>query len=177
MTELTWIDWVLLVVMTSSTLLAVLRGFVHEITGVALWVLALFGAYKLGPFVAAPLSDFLIPPLPEIIGFILIALFTLLLGRLIRATLKELVTASGAAPLDKFLGGIFGMMRGVAISVIIAVLIALTPLPNERVWQVAWSRPFLEFSLVVANPWLPSFISSRVADPDRSSARLTGLSS
>ena len=92
----------------------------------------------------------------------LVLLVVLLLGKLVRMALKELVTASGGAAVDRFLGGLFGIARGIAISVALAVLISLTPLPTDRAWQKAWFRPMLEYSLSVANPWLPEFLTIRM---------------
>lgn len=93
--ELTWIDWLLLVVLVSSTLLAILRGFVQEITGVAIWAVALLAAYKLYGYAAAPLAEILSEPLPQVLGFVGVVLLVLLLGKMVRLALKELVTASG----------------------------------------------------------------------------------
>ena len=160
--SLTWIDWVLLVVLASSTLLAVLRGFVQEITGVAVWSVALLAAYQLYDYPARALADLVTEPLAQVLGFVVITLLVLLLGKLVRLALKELVTASGGVAIDRFLGGIFGFARGIAISVALAILISLTPLPADRAWQKAWFRPVLEYSLATANPWLPEFLTVRM---------------
>lgn len=160
--HLTWIDWVLLVVLASSTLLAVLRGFVQEITGVVIWSVALIAGYQLYAFPAQALTGLVTEPIPQVLGFILVVLLVLLIGKLVRMALKELVTASGGAAIDRFLGGIFGIARGLAISVALAVLISLTPLPADRAWQKAWFRPMLEYSLWIANPWLPEFLTVRM---------------
>ena len=160
--ELTWIDWLLLVVLVSSTLLAILRGFVQEITGIAIWAIALLAAYKLYGYAAAPLTELLSEPLPQVLGFVAVVLLVLLLGKMVRLALKELVTASGGVAIDRFLGGLFGIARGLALSVALAVLISLTPLPADRAWQKAWFRPLLEYSLAVANPWLPEFLTTRM---------------
>jgi membrane protein required for colicin V production len=160
--HLTWIDWVLLVVLASSTLLAVLRGFVQEITGVVIWSVALIAAYQLYDFPAQALTGLVTEPIPQVLGFVLIVLLVLLIGKLVRLALKELVTASGGAAIDRFLGGLFGVARGLAISVALAVLISLTPLPADRAWQNAWLRPMLEYSLSIANPWLPEFLTVRM---------------
>lgn len=160
--QLTWIDWVLIVVLASSTLLAILRGFVQEITGLVIWSGALIAAYQLFDYPAQALAGLVTDPLPQVLGFVLVVLVVLLLGKLVRMALKELVTASGGAAIDRFLGGLFGIARGIAISVVLAVLISLTPLPTDRAWQKAWFRPMLEYSLSVANPWLPEFLTIRM---------------
>jgi membrane protein required for colicin V production len=160
--QFTWIDWVLVVVLASSTLLAILRGFVQEITGLVIWSVSLIAAYQLYEFPAQAMTGLVTEPLPQVLGFVLVVLVVLLLGKLVRMALKELVTASGGAALDRFLGGLFGIARGIAISVALAVLISLTPLPTDRAWQKAWFRPMLEYSLSVANPWLPEFLTIRM---------------
>ena len=165
MTDTTWIDIVLLVVMLASTLLSFLRGLVQEVASLAVWVLALIGASKLAGIAAEPFAGVLSDPIRMTLGFVLVFLIVLLLGKLVTMALKELVSATGGSVLDRLLGSLFGFARGLIILTVLAVLAAMTPLPKQKAWQQAVSRPLLEMSIRVAAPWLPNFIASRVSIP------------
>jgi membrane protein required for colicin V production len=160
--ELTWIDWVALVVILCSTLLSLLRGLMLEVASLAVWVLAIVAGSRLARYVADPLKEWLAEPLALTLGFLLIVLVVLLLGRLVTLTLKEIVRASGASVLDRLLGAVFGALRGLVIMAVLAVLGAMTPLTAQPEWQRAYSRSALEWSIQVLTPWMPSFVSSRI---------------
>lgn len=160
--ELSWIDWVALVVVASSTLLSLLRGLLHEVASLAIWVLAIVAGSRLAHLVADPLKEWMAEPLALTLGFLIILVVILMLGRLVTLTLKELVKAAGASLLDRVMGAVFGAFRGVLVMAVLAVLGAMTPLPNEPAWQKAYVRPALEWSVKVLTPWMPSFVSSRI---------------
>jgi len=162
MHELTWIDWVALVVVLSSTLLSLLRGLLHEVASLAVWVLAIVAGSRLAHFVADPLKEWMAEPLALTLGFLIILVLILLLGRLVTRTLQELVKASGASVLDRIMGAVFGAFRGLVIMGVLAVLGAMTPLTLQPAWQRAHVRPALEWSIQVLTPWMPSFVSSRI---------------
>ena len=95
---------------------------------------------------------------------ILIVVF--LVSRLVILSLKETVVYFGGGPIDKFLGAIFGTIRGTIIIITLALLGAMTALPNENAWKNAKSRSFLESSVYCINPFLPEFFRSKIILPE-----------
>lgn len=163
--QMTWIDWVVVVMVGASVLLSLLRGLVQELASLAVWVVALIGATRLAGLGAEPLSFIESEPLRLTLGFILVFVIILVMGRLIGLALKELVTATGATTIDRLLGSVFGLARGLVIVTVLAVLGAMTSLPTQPAWQAAASRPLLESSIHLAAPWLPEFVSTRLSFP------------
>ncbi|MEY4082804.1 MAG: putative colicin production protein [Pseudomonadota bacterium] len=165
MAESTWIDIVFVVVLLASTLLSFLRGLVQEVASLAIWVLALVGGSKLASLAAEPFAELLSEPIRLTLGFVLVFLLILLLGRLVSMALRELMKATGATVLDRLLGSLFGLARGLIIMAVLAVLAAMTSLPGQPAWTQSLSRPVLDWSIRLAAPWLPDFVASRVSIP------------
>ncbi|MEK9811926.1 MAG: CvpA family protein [Bordetella sp.] len=162
MLALTWIDWVFLVVTASSTLLAFLRGLVHEVLALASWVVAFIAASQLAGYASEPLPHIFTEPVRLAMAFAIVFFITLFIGRFVSYALKELVAVSGVQGFNRFLGAFFGFGRGLLIMSVLAVLAALTSLPSDSAWQNAWSKPVLELSVQVISSWLPSYLSDRI---------------
>lgn len=160
--QFTWIDGVVIAVIASSALLSIARGLVKEIASLAVWVLALVGASRLAHYVADALPQWLSAPIQQTLGFLIVLVLILVLGRLITTALKELIGAVGMGTIDRVLGMFFGLARGGIIVVVLAVLAAMTSLPAQAAWQKAKTRQFLEFGIRTATPWLPSEIEERL---------------
>jgi membrane protein required for colicin V production len=165
MGDLTWIDYVVLVVIAASTLLSLLRGLVKEVGSLAIWLLALVGASRLSYLPAELMPDWMTPPIQQTVGFLIVLVLILVLGKLLTLALRELVDATGAGSFDRFLGTFFGLARGIVIVVVLAVLSAMTSLTQEPAWKKAQSRFYLEMSIRMAAPWLPNFIHERMRMP------------
>jgi len=168
--ELTWIDAVVITVITASTLLSLARGLVKEVASLAVWVIAVVGASRLAHFVADLLPQWLTAPIQQTVGFLVVLVVILLIGKLVTMALKELVSATGVAGFDRFLGTFFGLARGVLIVVVLAVLAAMTSLPGEPAWKLAKTRTFLELGIRTATPWLPGAVEERLRKTSASSA-------
>ena len=56
---------------------------------------------------------------------------------------------------DRFLGLIFGVIRGGLIVVVLATLAALTPIPQSMSWKNAITRPAIDMATGLIKGWLP----------------------
>jgi membrane protein required for colicin V production len=81
---------------------------------------------------------------------------------LIGLLLSKILKAAGLAGLDRTLGGVFGLARGLLIMLAFALLAGLTSLPRQQVWTQALSRNLLEHSALVLKPWLPPAFAERL---------------
>lgn len=160
--QFTWIDGVVIAVIAASTLLSIARGLVKEIASLAIWVLALVGASRLAHYVAEALPQWLSAPIQQTLGFLIVLVVILLLGKLVTAALKEIMTAAGMGTMDRVLGMFFGLARGGIIAIVLGVLVAMTSLTAQDSWQQARMRPFLEFGIRTVTPWLPAEIENRL---------------
>lgn len=164
--SLTWVDLVVIGIITVSTLLSLFRGLVKEIASLAVWVLAIVGASRLAYLVADVLPDWLSAPLQQTLAFLIVLVVILVVGKLLIMLAKELVSAAGISGLDRVLGMAFGMARGGLLVVVLAILASMTALPSQPAWQKAKSRGFLELGIRTAAPWLPRPVGDRLRLPD-----------
>lgn len=164
----TWIDWVVVTVVSASITLSVVRGLVKEVASLAVWVVAVVGASRLAHFPAELLPRWLSAPLQQTVGFLIVLVLILIIGKLITMALKELVSAAGVGTLDRILGTGFGLARGGLIVIVLSVLAAMTSLPTQPAWKTAKTRSFLELGIRTAAPWLPASVGDRLQLPSSS---------
>ena len=155
-------------VLAASIILSVVRGLVKEVASLAVWVVAVVGASRLAHFPAELLPPWLSAPLQQTVGFLIVLVLILIIGKLITMALKELVSAAGVGTLDRILGTGFGLARGGLIVIVLSVLAAMTSLPTQPAWKTAKTRSFLELGIRTAAPWLPASVGDRLQLPSSS---------
>src|SRR5580698_6509359 len=115
----TLLDVVLLAVMLVSGLLAMIRGFMREVLSITAWVLAagvtLYSYNKLLPAATAYFNSDLIAKGAVVGG---VFLLTLLLVSIVTIRISDMVLDSRVGALDRTLGFLFGLGRGLIIVVV-----------------------------------------------------------
>ena len=76
--------------------------------------------------------------------------------------LSKAVRAAGLGFVDRFLGSIFGLVRGAALVVAFVLVAGLTPLPRTPWWQSSALVPPLVTGAVALKPYLPAAIARRL---------------
>ena len=129
---LNFVDWTIIVVITASVVLSIIRGFVKEFLSLFIWVIAFFAAVNF-EFLATPkINEFLgNPDISKIISYVVVFIIALFLGGLVIKFLSGLVKWSGASGFDKLLGVLFGFTRGMLILFIIFLLLPASAQSNE----------------------------------------------
>src|SRR5665647_2572336 len=116
---ITLLDILLLVVMLVSGLLAMIRGFMREILSIGAWgvaALATLWAYaKVLPLAQGYFSNNTVATVVTVGGVFLV---TLLLVSIITARISDLVLDSRVGALDRTLGFLFGLGRGLLLVVV-----------------------------------------------------------
>lgn len=134
-----WLDLAVLAVLLVSGLLAMLRGFVRELLGIGAWVGAAVAAITLYPLLAPLLHPWLDPGLvANLAAGGAIFLVALILLSLLARFLSDRVQDSAAGGIDRTLGLIFGLVRGVAL--VCFAYIAVAYLAGERSRWPGWLR-------------------------------------
>ena len=160
---MTTFDWAVVAVIGLSTLLAFFRGVVRELIAVVAWVLGFVGAIALTPALGTMLPAIPgYPGVPYVIAFALIVIGALLLGALIAWPLTKAVRAAGLGFVDRFLGSIFGLVRGAALMLAFVIVAGLTPLPRTDWWRQSAFVPPLVAGVVELTPWLPDDLARRL---------------
>ena len=156
MVNLPAVDWILLAVLGLSLLLGLWRGLVQEVLSLAGWVAAFYLAQMYAPLTAAWLpmegsSEMLRYAAGFVITFIAVLVATVLVSWVV----KKMVSAVGLGPLDRLLGGLFGVLRGVVLLLAVTVLVGMTPMRESQAWQESQGAKGLQQSLRLLKPVLP----------------------
>jgi membrane protein required for colicin V production len=129
------LDWVFLAVLAASVLLGLWRGLVYEVLSVASWIAAFVVAQWLAPQAAAVLP---IQRAPEAgryaVGFVVVFLVVVFAGGLIAWITRKLVDSVGLRPIDRTLGGAFGLLRGAVLLLVVAIVINMSPARQYGWW-------------------------------------------
>lgn len=133
---MTWLDIVIVAVITLSTLLSLFRGVVKEVLSLAVWVLSFWLAFRYS-YPASGLFEGVVPYESVRIGaaFLLVFIVVLVAGMLVSSLASRLVRAGGLGIADRALGALFGALRGVVVVAVLVMLAALTPLARNAAWQ------------------------------------------
>jgi membrane protein required for colicin V production len=113
------LDIILIVVMLISGLLAMVRGFMREVLSITAWVLAagatLYSYGKLLPLAKQYFNNDIVAAVAVVGG---VFLLTLLIVSVLTIRLSDMVLDSRVGALDRTLGFLFGLGRGLIIVVI-----------------------------------------------------------
>ena len=154
---ITILDIILLVVMLISGLLAMIRGFMREILSIAAWVIAaiatLYAYARLLPYAKTYFNNDIIAAGAVIGGTFL---GTLLIVSIITVRFSDMVLDSRVGALDRTLGFLFGLARGLVIVVVAFLFFAwLVPPRTQPSWVAnAKSRVVLQST----GDWLISML-------------------
>ncbi len=160
---MTGFDYLVLAVMLVSIFLGMLRGVVREVLSLLSWVAA-FWVAKSFALHLMPLLPNAIPgyPLRIFVSFIILFVIVLLFAKLATLSISGMLRSLRLGGVDRFLGGLFGLARGVFLVMLTVMLAGLTALPREPYWrEAAFSGPF-ETLVVFVKPWLPYELAKRI---------------
>jgi membrane protein required for colicin V production len=160
---MTAFDFLAIGIVGLSTVFAFWRGFIRVLASLAAWIIGVLAAIRFSPLVGAMLPDFgESPAVRYVVAFAIILVVVLIIGALVGFLVSRLAQAVGLGFLDRFLGAIFGLARGVLIAVLLVLFAGLTTLPRSDWWQNALSSPALVAAALNLRPWLPKAWADRL---------------
>lgn len=147
--------------LAASVLLGLWRGLVYEVLSVLNWLAAFVLAQWLSPRVA------LLLPLGQAgeslryaAAFVLVFILALFAGGLLAWLTKKLVEAIGLRPVDRALGGLFGLVRGMVAVLALAVVVHLTGLREGPWWTESMTAGVATAALRGLKPMVPESFGS-----------------
>ena len=122
--ELNPADWFILVVLIASGIISFTRGFTKEFLSLFLWVAAFIAAISL-EFLATPkINEFIgNEEISKIISYIFVFVIFIFVGGIVIKFISKLIKWSGASGFDRFLGVLFGLIRGLIVLFVIFLLL------------------------------------------------------
>ena len=129
-------DWILLGVLCVSMLVGLWRGLVYEVLSLAGWVAAFFLAQWLATDVIAwiPFVQGAAPAVQYAVGYMVVFVASLFVSAFLSWLIKKVIESVGLRPVDRVLGGIFGLARGVVLLLALTVVLHLMGLSTSDRW-------------------------------------------
>ena len=121
---LNFADWFILVVLVASGLISFSRGFTKEFLSLFLWVAAFIAAISL-EYLATPKIDQYIgnPEISKILSYVVVFIIFIFIGGILIKFISKIIKWSGASGFDRFLGVLFGLIRGLIVLFVIFLLL------------------------------------------------------
>lgn len=159
---MTAFDYGVIVILLASLALGLWRGLIGEVMALLAWVLAGLAAWQLGPEVGALITAIADSGLRVLAGYAAVFVGVLIVLALVRLAVRGLLKALGLTAVDRVLGVVFGVARGLLIVLILVAVGGMTSLPKELWWRNASLSPPLETAVLASKPWLPPEAAKRI---------------
>ena len=156
-------DFALLGVIALSTLFAFVRGVIRELIAIVTWIAGFVLAINYAETVARLMSGLDATPVAKhVLAFALILVAVMVVGAIVARMLSSAVRAIGLGFVDRMLGAVFGLARGVLVIVVFALIAGLTALPKRDWWQNSTlGQPLADIALSL-KPYLPRAWAERL---------------
>lgn len=150
-----WVDLAMLAVIAFSALVGAVRGLTFEVLSLLGWVAAWFAGLWLGPWLAPHLPIGAAgSPLNGIAAFACAFLVVLVLWGWGAGGVSALVGKTLLRPLDRLLGAVFGVARGVLVLLVLAMIVSYTPATASPAWRGSHGAAWLDAILRELMPWV-----------------------
>jgi membrane protein required for colicin V production len=155
------IDYIIIAIVLVSAVTGLIQGFLREVCALITWVLAVWLAWKFGPLLVPYLGGALRQaPYGLWAGRGIVFIAVLVIGGITGAIVNHYVRLSIFSGLDRLLGFVLGLLRGVVIVGVVVVLAQQVKLDGEAWWRksrlLPQVQPVANLLRALAGDHLPS---------------------
>lgn len=153
-------DYIILAIILLSAIVGLVQGFLKEVCSLVTWVLAIWLAWHYGPLLAPHLGGELSrEPYGTWAGRAIVFIIVLIAGAIIGFAVNHFVRLSLFSGLDRMLGFLLGLVRGVVIVAFVVILAQAVKMDDEGWWResklVPVVRPLAGALRAVIGEYLP----------------------
>ena len=159
---MTWLDYGVLAVLAGSLAWGVWRGLVRELLSLIGWVIAFLCANLFAGPLSETITSVMQPELRVLFSWLGIFVVVLMVATLGGMLLARFIKAVGLVSTDRWLGALFGLVRGLVIALAFALVAGMTRLPLHPVWKESFFGAPLANTIVQLKPWLPPALAQRL---------------
>lgn len=155
LSALSWIDYVIIIVIAFSVFISLIRGFVRETLSLVTWIAAFLIAFNFGTSLGDLFKDHISSQTARLaVGGGILFIGTLVIGAIVNYLISSLVEKTGLTGTDRVLGLVLGGARGVLIVAVLILLASYTSIPNDPAWKSSLLVPHFD----ACAKWIQSFI-------------------
>ncbi|HEY6452497.1 MAG TPA: CvpA family protein [Steroidobacteraceae bacterium] len=140
-----WIDYLLIVLMLFSCIAGLMRGLLREVIALVTWVVAVWAAWSFAALVEGHLGGALGNDVTRIwVARALVFLGVLMVGGTAGLVVSHFVRLSLFSGLDRLLGALFGLLRGLVMIGLLVMLCHAVRMDGEPWWRQSLLVPYAE---------------------------------
>jgi len=157
------IDYAIIGLMLISIGVGVLRGATREVMNIVGWLLAFILAHSFAANLAPLFSDWVGEPVARtVLAWAALFLSALIVSSLITSLLTEVIKKLGLSTLDRGVGSLIGVARGLLLLLAITLALGLTKIPQHPLWKEAALTPWCEVAALYARGVLPDSVAAKI---------------
>lgn len=161
------VDIAIIAIVVISLVVGLVRGFVREALSLFSWLAALWLAYNFASLGATYLETYIDqPPLRVVASFAGIFIVALILISIVSYLVYRLLSIAGISGVDRSLGTLFGLFRGVIIIAILILGARFMDFTSQPWWQdsllVDYFTPVTEFIRSLLPADLAEYVKPRL---------------
>lgn len=154
-----WADWFIVIVITASALIGLLRGLIREAWSLFSWVVAAICTVHFATPLAHYFESFIQTPSVRVLcaGAIILVL-VLIVGGLLGMLIGRVVMITGLSGTDRLLGMVFGIARGILLLAVLLMVVKLARMDGDPWWQ---QSQLLRYFMPMVS-WLQVFLPNQI---------------
>lgn len=158
---MTTFDWLLLLVLTSSTAFSIQRGLVYEALSVFFWLLVFYLALLLAPDMASLLAMRQGTPKEHFaLSFMLVFIVAALIGSLY--AFSPFNNGAKVLRAGRTMSWFLGLVRGIILLLAVTVVISMTSFRHQPWWRDSTGAVVLVTTLNDIRPMLPQRVAEKM---------------
>ena len=157
------LDYAIIAVVLMSIAVGAWRGAIREIINIGAWVVAFILAHAFSGELAPFFADWMVEPVYRmVVSWLIIFVAVLIFAALLASLLSEVVRKLGLSGLDRIVGAMIGLLRGILVIIVMALAAGMTKFPQSALWKNAALTPPVEVAALYARALLPQSLASKI---------------
>ncbi len=157
------LDYAIIVLLLLSIGVGIIRGAMREVMNIIGWVLAFILAHAFATDLAPHFAEWVGEAAARmVLAWVTIFTVALIVASLVASLLSEVVKKLGLTTLDRGVGALIGMARGLLILLAVTLALGMTKAPQSSLWKNAALTPWMEVAATHARAVLPIAIAEKI---------------
>ena len=158
---MTVFDFGVISILLISLLFGLWRGLLYEVLSILGWPIAFVvsNIYADSLALHIPIKQEMV----RLVGaYALVFVAVIIVWGILVLVLTKLMRMIGLGQVDRMLGGVFGLLRGLLVILAVVWLAGMTDFPEQPFWREAQMSKGAEDVALLTKSWLPESISQRI---------------